>query len=139
MWLLRTIKSASSIRGCEPRLGGESRAMAKHGGRTSMQYFPLKVERNEIRLLKILPQEKLDEPATQIRSQEIIQCTLEHVSLDEFTEDSKDYFSQSGKDVYTAEAFWDRMREKYRAAGLLPPRHSEEEDDAIFVPKSAKE
>jgi hypothetical protein len=35
MWLLRTIESASSIRGCEPRLGGESRAMAKHGGRTS--------------------------------------------------------------------------------------------------------
>ena len=35
MWLLRIIESASSIRGCEPRLGGESRAMAKHGGRTS--------------------------------------------------------------------------------------------------------
>jgi hypothetical protein len=103
-----------------------------------MQYFPLKVERNEIRLLKILPQEKLDEPATQIRSQEIIQCTLEHVSLDEFTEDSKDYFSQSGKDVYTAEAFWDRMREKYRAAGLLPPRHSEEEDDANLRAKECK-
>ena len=36
MWLLRTIESASNIRDCEPRLGGESRAMAKHGGRTSI-------------------------------------------------------------------------------------------------------
>jgi hypothetical protein len=35
MWLLRTIESASNIRGCDPRLDSESRAMAKHGGRTS--------------------------------------------------------------------------------------------------------
>jgi hypothetical protein len=59
--------------------------------------------------------------------------------LDEFTEDSKDYFSQSGKDVYTAEAFWDRMREKYRAAGLLPLGIARKKMMQIFVPKSAKE
>ena len=103
-----------------------------------MQYTPLDVGRNEIRLLKILPQEKPEEPVTQSPSQEVIQCMLEHVSLDDFTEDSKDYFSQSGKEVYTIEAFWDRMRERYRAAGLLPIRHSEEPEDANLRAKECQ-
>ena len=48
-----------------------------------MQYTPLDVGRNEIRLLKILPQEKPEEPVIQSPSQEVIRCSLERVSLDD--------------------------------------------------------
>jgi hypothetical protein len=62
--LLRTIKSASNIRGCEPRLSGESRAMAKHGGRTSNGFAVMSRHILESQSVK----------AVQIRSTERVLC-----------------------------------------------------------------
>lgn len=45
--------------------------------------------------------------------------SLEHVSLEDLTEDSREYLRSSGTQVYTSEAFWSRTRGKYRQFGRL--------------------
>ncbi|KAE8441364.1 hypothetical protein EG329_005467 [Mollisiaceae sp. DMI_Dod_QoI] len=76
-----------------------------------MGYRPLDAARNEMRLLKVLP-----------RKDGEIQCIMDHFSLDDFTQESKDYLASSDSDVYRSKEFWYHSRQKFQASGLLSTR-----------------
>jgi hypothetical protein len=59
---------------------------------------------------------------------DLIYCTLEHVSLEDLTEDSREYMRNSGKQVYTPEAFWDRTQRKSTQLGRIHAISDENRD-----------
>ncbi|KAH7398122.1 heterokaryon incompatibility protein-domain-containing protein [Cadophora sp. MPI-SDFR-AT-0126] len=80
--------------------------------RNTLEYQPLDNSRNEIRLLGILPQLSDELILLGRMDADVIRCTLENVSLDEFTGESKEFMKRKGLQLYKGHDFWDFCREK---------------------------
>lgn len=103
-------------------------------------YKPLDINKDEIRLISITPQSKVDGLNDgQAFRPNLVHCSMETVSLDAFTTESKEFLEEEETEICLGIAFWNKKRKPRPERHQDVPKGTRAETRAAYTEFTAEQ